>query len=178
MSDFNFVGGNGLFRFNNHVSIVFFLRAHNPFNFMFCVRRIVFGGSVGPNPKPLATSGASTEFQFFGIKARASGVPLVSAGPSVTTTTHVASHQQPTTPPAPEAENAPITPATAGDPALNTVSPILKAQLSAPSKPGAKVDSIKSQVRVLAKQSLSQLTVIFAICRPSFYFFVLFYLLS
>jgi hypothetical protein len=97
-------------------------------------------------------------------------VPLVSAGPSVTTTTHVASHQQPTPNPAPVAENAPITPATAGDPALNAVSPILKAQLSAPSKPGVKVDS-KSQVRVLAKQSLSQLTLIFAICRPSFYFF-------
>lgn len=142
------------------------------------MRRTVFGGSVGPNPKPSATPGANAEFQYVGIKVRASGVPLVSAGPSVTTTTHVASKQQPTPPPVPVAENAPITPATAGDPALNAVSPILKAQLSAPSKPGVKVDS-KSQVRVLAKQSLSQLTVIYlsAICRKAF-FFVLFYSFS
>ncbi|XP_059480719.1 AT-rich interactive domain-containing protein 2 isoform X3 [Neocloeon triangulifer] len=106
--------------------------------------RTVFGGSVGPNPKPNAASGASQEYQYVGIKVRASAVPLVVAsGP-------VASQQQPTPSPAPAtvAENAPITPvasAAASDPALNAPSPILKAQLSAPSKSGVKVDS-KSQV--------------------------------
>jgi len=129
--------------------------------------RTVFGGSVGPNQKVSATPGANQEFHYVGIKVRASGVPLVAIGPNVTTTTHVASQQQPTPPLAPVAENAPITPVAAGDPALIAPSPILKAQLSAPSKPGVKVDS-KSQVRVLVAESLSRLTVFIAIFVAAF----------
>ncbi|XP_059480725.1 AT-rich interactive domain-containing protein 2 isoform X9 [Neocloeon triangulifer] len=116
--------------------------------------RTVFGGSVGPNPKPNAASGASQEYQYVGIKVRASAVPLVVAsGP-------VASQQQPTPSPAPAtvAENAPITPvasAAASDPALNAPSPILKAQLSAPSKSGVKVDS-KSQVAQRQQRLMQQ----------------------
>ncbi|CAB3363154.1 Hypothetical predicted protein [Cloeon dipterum] len=107
--------------------------------------RTVFGGSVGPNPKPLTAPGGTQEFQYVGIKVRASGVPPVASGHAVTST-----QLQPTPSPTPAtvAENAPITPVTsagAGDSALIAPSPILKAQLSAPSKPGVKVDS-KSQV--------------------------------
>ncbi|XP_065347776.1 AT-rich interactive domain-containing protein 2 isoform X2 [Cloeon dipterum] len=107
--------------------------------------RTVFGGSVGPNPKPLTAPGGTQEFQYVGIKVRASGVPPIASGHAVTST-----QLQPTPSPAPAtvAENAPITPvasAGAGDSALIAPSPILKAQLSAPSKPGVKVDS-KSQV--------------------------------